>query len=154
MVAIPETWITGSGFCFHSQCYSLPLCTSTVVDKDRLALGILKRGPMTRKITSASAVSACLGEACRWRQGNRAPCDLPLELCCLDERQVNSNMAEGWILDPGVSLSEPWAIALSRRLDRDLPAMFSRLDHTLALVTCFDMGAGEFRCKLDFAFVS
>lgn len=116
-------------------------------------MGVLKRGPMTRKVTSAS-VSACLGEACRWRQGNRAPCDLPLELGGLDERQLNSNMAEGRILDPGVSLSEPRAIALSRRPDRDLPAMFSRLDHTLALVTCFDMGAGVFNCKSHSAFVS
>lgn len=60
MLAMPETWITDSA-CI-SQYESLPLSTSTAVDKGRFALGILKRGPMTRKVTSASAV-VCLGEA-------------------------------------------------------------------------------------------
>lgn len=83
-----------------------------------------------------------------WKQGSlKAPC-FSVEGPRLDERALNSNMAEGWILDPGVSLSEPCAIALPRQPDRDLPAMVSRLDHTLALIMYFNIEEGEVNGKL------
>ncbi|XP_073706262.1 arrestin domain-containing protein 4-like [Garra rufa] len=83
-----------------------------------------------------------------WKQGSlRAQC-FAVGGLGLDERVLNSNMAGGWILDPGVSPSEPCAIASPRRPDRDLPAMVSRLDHTLALIMCFNIEEGEVNGKL------
>ncbi len=83
-----------------------------------------------------------------WKQGSLRALCFAVGGPGLDERALNSNMAEGWILDPGVSPSEPCAIALPRQPDRDLPAMVSRLDHTLALIMCFNIEEGKFNGKL------
>lgn len=85
-----------------------------------------------------------------WKQGSLKALCFAVGGPGLDERSLNSNMAKDWILDSGVSLSELCAIALPHQPDRDLPAMVSRLDQTLALIMHFSIEEGEFNGKQCF----